>query len=140
MNRHDSPPERLTTGDELQTERLSSEQKEEIITMIKTEKDRIQRLRSVTILSYVAAGLSLILGGAAEAALPDSLAVPAAATIAMGLLTIAIVLTVSYFLRSRGLGLRLVETRLANIEAELARIAAGLPSLQDKRDEQSPRP
>jgi len=128
-------PERLSIEDDPTCGSLSDQQKGELIAMTEKESRMIRRARSAMILSWVAAGLCLLLGGVAEAALPDSLAVPTAAVVAMGLLTIAAVLSVSYYVRVRGLSLRVIDARLANIEGELARLSAESRPPEDRNGE-----
>lgn len=133
MNRDDSQPERLTLGDDLRSGSLSSEQREALTAMIATQKRWARRLRSAMVESFVVAGLALLLAVALDRTLPDSFAVPAAGGLAIAGLAVAAVLSVLYFLTARGLSLRVIDARLASIEAELVRIGAEFRTTQDDR-------
>jgi len=135
MSGNGAPLEPLPLGPDPRPGPLSDEQREELMAMIATQKQQVQRARVAMIVGWAAVGLCLLVGGVAEAALPDSLAVPTAGVLARGLLAIAAVLSVSYYLRVRSLNLGMIDARLASIEAELTRLGAQPHPPEDARPE-----
>jgi len=135
MSGEDGRLTNLTDEDRPERAALSEERRRELMDMVERENHVVRRARGAMICSWVAVGLCILVGGISERVLPDSLAAPTSAVICMGLLTIAAVLSVSYYVRVRGLTLRTIDARLANIEAELARLGAETRTPEEKRDE-----
>ena len=138
MSRDDSPPEQLAVGNDRTSGSLSSEQREELAAMVATERRRAQRVRRAMIWSWIAAAAFMLLLWVGDARWPDTPAMRGTAELSAALLALAAVLSVWYYLLSRGLSLgalRAIDARLANIEAELARLSAQRPRPAEKREE-----
>ncbi|MBM3476388.1 MAG: hypothetical protein FJX75_24205 [Armatimonadetes bacterium] len=135
MSGEDGRLTNLTDEDRPERVALSEERRRELMDMVERENHVVRRARLAMIWSWVVAGLCVLVGGVADRLLPNSVAVGTSAMLSMGLLTIAAVLSVSYYVRVRGLSLRIIDARLANIEAELARLGAETRTPEEKPGE-----
>jgi hypothetical protein len=106
--------------------RMSPVEKEELRRLLKRDQARVLRMKRATIIAWllvplfmlVGAGLSVIFAG------PQGIGTTEAGIAAgWAMMYIAIFFTLSYFWRSRSLGMRQIQATLRDIQEQLERIA-----------------
>lgn len=99
-----------------------------IQTILARDQARVKRMKTLTILAWLAFPISFIVVAALEALLDNNLIVPVGIIVVQGLLLIAIFFTISLYVRSRTLTMNQIQSRLSDIENLLRQV------MQDKRE------
>ena len=131
MNKEKKLGEELLKQNGLQPGTVSAQERQRLHQMIAKQRARVRRMKWATIISWSLLAVCYVveilreldrLSGAVGEIAKD--AVP----LAIVLFPIAILSSVSWFLRSLSLGQRQIQAKLADIEAQLERLQQGRPT------------
>jgi len=124
MNAKDKLANRLLSENGLTPGSMSIQQQRELAAMIARQTKQVRRAKWVMVSSWVINAVWMVIGAVAETAAPKSLFTASAPVVQIGLLWIAVILSLSFYVRHRGLGIRAIQFRLGRIEAELKRLGS----------------
>jgi quinol-cytochrome oxidoreductase complex cytochrome b subunit len=93
--------------------------------ILKKEEIRVRSTRKLTVFAWLLFIISLIAAGIIEAVSgpPPNLLPPTAAFVTLCLLIVAVIFTVSLYVRSRILTMHQIQSRLSNIEEQLKKMS-----------------
>lgn len=98
-----------------------------IQTIIARDQARVKRMKKLTILAWLVFPISFIVVAALEAYLDNNLIVPVGIMVVQAILLIAVIFTISLYVRSRSLTMNQIQSRLTDIENLLKQ------AMQDKQ-------
>lgn len=105
----------------IQFGKLSDTEREGLRSMIAREKARVRRMKWAVILSWVLVAVAFVVMGFLEAFVferPDY-RIAAGAMLVQALLLVAIIFTISFYVRWRSASMREIQSTLANIQKQL---------------------
>ena len=115
-------PEELMKQNGITPGHLPQRDRKEVREMIASEQRRVQRMKWVTIIAWCFLAAVFIVAGIVERAAGPNLVTRSAAVVSLGLLSIAVIFTVSWYARSVSLKFRQVQAALAHIQQQLEQL------------------